>query len=241
MPSNTYLLLDIFTLLGPLILSFDKRVAFFKGWKALFPAIFLTGVLFIAWDVWFTEMGVWGFNDDYLVGIRALGLPLEEWLFFLVVPYACVFIYEVMTYYFPTKPDRPWARSLAIGLSVVLMIIGLMTTDQWYTSLTFIGTSLLLALNVFVLKADYLGRFWKGYLVSLIPFYLVNGVLTALPVVWYNDAENFGIRMYSIPVEDSIYLLWLLLMCVNIYEWGKARMRKRANTPATSSSNRTPA
>lgn len=225
MSTYTYLFLDIFTLLGPLALSFDKRVAYFSKIKAFLPGILATGVLFIVWDVLFTEMGVWGFNQDYLVGISALGLPLEEWLFFLVVPYACIFIYEVLGYYFPSKPDQPWARNLAIVVAIALLVIGLFTLDQWYTSLTFIGTSVLLFFTVFVLKASYLARFWKGYAVSLIPFLLVNGVLTALPVVWYNDAENFGVRIYTIPVEDTIYLLWLLLMAINIFEYlrGKAQ------------------
>lgn len=223
MSTYTYLLLDIFTLLGPLALSFDKRVAYFSKIKSFLPGILATGLLFIVWDVLFTEMGIWGFNEEYLIGISALGLPLEEWLFFLVVPYACIFIYEVMYYYFPSKPDQAWARNLALVLAGLLMVIGLFALDQWYTSLTFIGTSILLFFTVFVLKASYLARFWKGYIVSLIPFLLVNGVLTALPVVWYNDAENFGVRIYTIPVEDTIYLLWLLLMAINIFEYLKKR------------------
>lgn len=225
MSTYTYLFLDIFTLFGPLALSFDKRVAYFSKIKAFLPGILATGLLFIVWDVLFTEMGIWGFNEEYLVGISALGLPLEEWLFFFVVPYACIFIYEVLAYYFPSKPNQPWARTLAILMAITLLIIGLFTLDQWYTSLTFIGTSVLLFFTVFVIKASYLARFWKGYAVSLIPFLLVNGVLTALPVVWYNDAENFGVRIYTIPVEDTIYLLWLLLMAINIFEY----LRRKAD------------
>lgn len=225
MSTYTYLFLDIFTLLGPLALSFDKRVAYFSKIKAFLPGILATGLLFIVWDVLFTEMGIWGFNEEYLVGLSALGLPLEEWLFFLVVPYACIFIYEVLAYYFPSKPNQSWARTLAILMAIPLLIIGLFTLDQWYTSLTFIGTSVLLFFTVFVIKASYLARFWKGYAVSLIPFLLVNGVLTALPVVWYNDAENFGVRIYTIPVEDTIYLLWLLLMAINIFEY----LRRKAD------------
>ncbi len=218
-----YLFLDVFTLLGPLALSFDRKVAFYKNWSALLPGILAAATLFIVWDVWFTDMGVWGFADPYLVGIFAFGLPLEEWLFFLVVPYACVFIYEVMSAYFPTAPDRLWAKNLAVGLAVLLMILGIMNIGRWYTSVTFIGTSILLLLNVFVFRVSYLGRFWKGYAVSLVPFLLVNGVLTALPVVWYHDAENLAIRIYTIPVEDSMYLVWLLLMCINVYEWRKKK------------------
>ena len=72
-----------------------------------------------------------------------------------------------------------------------------------------------------------------GYLVSLVPFFLVNGVLTALPVVRYNDAENVGLRMGTIPVEDSIYLLLLLLLNVNLYEYLKGHMRPASGPERT--------
>ncbi|RYZ42191.1 MAG: lycopene cyclase domain-containing protein, partial [Sphingobacteriales bacterium] len=73
-----YLYLNIFTVFFPLALSFDKRVHFWKKWYAALPAILVTAVLFIAWDAKFTDMGVWGFNPDYLIGAELFGLPLEE-------------------------------------------------------------------------------------------------------------------------------------------------------------------
>src|SRR6478609_5864849 len=94
-----YLLLNLLSVLFPFLLSFDKKVAFYKHWRYLFPAIFITGVFFIAWDMLFTAKGIWSFNPHYITGIYIYNLPLEEVLFFLCVPYACVFIYEVMNAY----------------------------------------------------------------------------------------------------------------------------------------------
>src|SRR3712207_5526265 len=94
-----YLYLNIFTILFPLLRSFDKRVQFYKTWKYLFPAIAINALIFIIWDSIFTHHGVWGFNTDSLLGIYLFNLPLEEILFFITVPYACVFIYECLNVY----------------------------------------------------------------------------------------------------------------------------------------------
>ncbi len=60
--------------------------------------------------------------------------------------------------------------------------------------------------------------FLVSYAIILIPFLLVNGFLTAVPVVLYNDVENLGVRIYTIPVEDIFYGMLLILMNIVIYE-----------------------
>lgn len=203
----------------PLLRSFEtERVGFSKNWSSLFPAIFIAGFIFIVWDVWFTAMGVWGFNDAYITGFRIFDLPLEEWGFFLVVPYACVFIYECLNYFIKKDILKPAEKIITATLCLSLFVIGIFNIDRIYTSITFISTSLYLGVLFFWVKPKWLSRFYLSYLLSLIPFFGVNGVLTYLPVVWYNNEENLGIRLGSIPVEDVFYGFLLLLMVVHIYE-----------------------
>lgn len=216
-----YLWLLIFTLLGPLSHSWDKRVSYASKWWALFPGIFITGTYFLIWDHFFTKWGVWGFNPRYLLGITLGVMPLEEYLFFLIVPFSCVFLYEVINFYLPKDPLKPYARIISLFLLIVFASTGFYFWDRIYTAVAMLGASALLALHV-IWPRPYLGRFYLGYLVSLVPFFPVNGILTGSfleePVVWYNNNQNLGIRMGTIPIEDSVYLLLLLLSIITIYE-----------------------
>ena len=224
-----YLGLDLFTLAFPLLRSFEPRLQYWRKWPGLFTGIAVMAVVFLIWDAIFTANGVWGFNPRYLTGPRFLHLPIEEWLFFLVVPYSCVFIYEALRYYVRRDVLGRIARPLSIALMLVLVVVGVLHIDRIYTAITFLCTAALLALHVFVLKSPWLGRFYLGYAVSLIPFFLMNGILTGWllpePIVWYNNAENLGIRMNTIPIEDSQYLLFFLLLTITFYE----RPLKRAH------------
>lgn len=68
-----------------------------------------------------------------------------------------------------------------------------------------------------------MGYFWFAYLVHLIPFLLVNGVLTGAvtpePVVFYNATEIIGLRIVTIPIEDTIYALTCLLIPITVMEY----------------------
>jgi lycopene cyclase domain-containing protein len=87
-----------------------------------------------------------------------------------------------------------------------------------------------LLLNLFYWRSTFMGRFYVAYLVAVIPFFMVNGVLTGSfieeQVVWYNNKENLGVRMFTIPFEDLFYGMLLILMNVTIYEKLKARFKK---------------
>lgn len=217
--SWTYFILLGLSILYPLAQSFEKRVYMHRKIKFIFPGILAAGLVYIAWDIWFTRAGIWGFNHNYTRDIYLFGLPLEEVLFFLVVPYCCFFLYEVLRY-FLRRFYYPAFSKYTIYL-LLSLFIGLMpfVYDRTYTITALSFTSLMLLLQLFQKSyRTWFSGFLLTYLVSLVPFMLVNGFLTAIPVVWYNNAENLGIRAYTVPLDDFIYLMGLLLPSVNIYQ-----------------------
>jgi lycopene cyclase domain-containing protein len=170
-------------------------------------------------------MGVWGFNPRYVTGIKIVNLPLEEWLFFIAIPYACVFTYVSLKYIFRKDYFGKYAKQISLAFVLGLSIVAIFNYYRIYTSVTFALTAIFILLHLYVFKSDYLGRFYFTYMFILIPFFIVNGLLTGsfIPeeVVFYDDTQNLGIRLFTIPIEDSVYGLLLILMNVTFYEWFK--------------------
>lgn len=224
----TYLLVNLFSLSVPLWWSFDSRIQLHKNWPALFFSIAIAASVFITWDAVFTSWGIWGFNGKYLLGYYMFGLPIEEWMFFFCIPYACIFSYEALKYFFPKDYFAKSSKYITILLSVTLLLIGFLNLDKYYTASTFIAFPLFLLTLQFILKVNYIGRFYQTYLFILIPFLIVNGILTGTgldeEVVWYNNAENLGIRILTIPIEDTFYGMFLIFLILAIFEKFKKKI-----------------
>lgn len=220
---STYLWVNILSISLPLLFSFEPRFAFYKKFWALFSAIILVGTFFILWDVWYTEMNVWGFNPMHLQGIYLFNLPIEELMFFVAIPFACLFTYEVMFYFFPNDILKKYANIVAIILAILFLVVAAFSMQKLYTFAAFGLTGVVLLINVFLIKAKYLGHFFFSFVLILIPFFIVNGVLTGMwipeEVVFYDDTQNLGIRLFTIPIEDSVYALLMLLMNTNVFEY----------------------
>lgn len=225
-PSYTYLLVDVFCLLGPLLLSFYPKFRFYPNWKYFILPCVLVGILFITWDVLYTSLGVWGFNHEYTIGYSFLGLPLEEYLFFLCIPFACVFTYHAFSMLFNFQWAAGFVQAFYFILSVALFIGAIIYVDRLYTVATFFLLSITLAVFA-IKKSGFLPVFFFSFLFILVPFIVSNGILTGSflnrVIVYYNNDENIGIRILTIPVEDVFYGMLLLLL--NVY--GYERMLKK--------------
>ena len=224
-----YFLMHLFPIIPIVALSFDKKVAYYKQWKFVFPAVFVVAIPFWIWDVFKTSEQVWGFNPRYytlLIG----NLPIEEWLFFITFPWASLFIYECMNCYFNKsqiiiffdKIDTLWSGFLI----VFFLLIGALWWGHLYTVTTFWTAGFLLLLQFLYGKKSVRLKFYRCLPIMFVPFILVNAVLsgyfTAQPLVIYNPAEYLGYRFLSIPLDDFVYNFSLELGVVVAYEWFKS-------------------
>ena len=213
--NTLYLLLNLGSISVPFLYSFHPRLQLHKRFLWIFISILLTMVIFIPWDVIFTIHEIWGFNDTYFLGAKFLSLPIEEWLFFICIPFACVFTHYALLLYFPNlKLSKPVTKAISVGLITLLFVLAVVNYDKWYTVINF-SLAIPLTFIVYNYNTKLLQHFFLTFLVMLIPFFIVNGILTGSfitdQVVWYDNNENLGIRMGTIPVEDSIYAYTMIL------------------------------
>ena len=123
MDNYLYLLINITSIIIPFIFSFYPRTEFISTWKKIFPSLIIMNGIYLIWDIIFTRIGVWGFNEDYLIGFTILSLPFEEWLFFICIPFASLFIH-----YNKIKLQPKWRLSesktkLVATIIIVLLMI----------------------------------------------------------------------------------------------------------------------
>lgn len=220
-----YLAAMLLSIAFPFLLSFDKKVNFKQYFKYLVISIPAIALLFIIGDVLYTYLGVWGFNEIYHLPYKIGGLPLEEISFFLLVPYACVFIYEVLKAYVKL-PLYQVNHKLVYALVAVFLLISFIYKHHLYTSVTFLFTAIIVAfLNR--KRPAYTPYLYLAFAISIIPFVLVNGFLTGMftpePIVWYNNTENLGLRVFTIPLDDFSYSFNLLAMNIILLEKLKKR------------------
>jgi lycopene cyclase domain-containing protein len=219
--SLTYLVLNLCIIAVPVWYTPDKRTAYYSCLPALGLSIVVVSTCYLLWDVLVTARGEWSFNGKYLTGVQILNIPLEEVLFFITVPYSCLFIYEVVLYATTSSGFR-LPLSVVIALILVCLAASLAVYPQGYTAkaLASCGFFLIIALLIDrpLIKSK---QYWIWLAICYVPFLLINTVLTALPVVEYNSKAIWGLRLGTIPLEDFFYNYAMLSFYLLVYRIGK--------------------
>jgi lycopene cyclase domain-containing protein len=229
----TYLYIDILAVIVCFLFSFDRRIRFYPYFGIVMKGILLVAIPYIAWDAWFTARGVWWFREEYTLGNSLLGLPLEEWLFFICIPFSCIFTFYCLDNFF--NLDWTARYQSAIVWSLLVLFTGTLSLnyDKLYTLVTGIIIIATLVFLHFIAKVTWLAKATLIYIILMPGFFLVNGVLTGTglrhPIVNYNPNEILNVRVLTIPIEDFAYGYALILL--NLYCFLSFR-KKNDHAPA---------
>tara|TARA_B100000780_G_scaffold263764_1_gene217893 strand:+ start:1356 stop:2063 length:708 start_codon:yes stop_codon:yes gene_type:complete len=231
-----YLCTLIASVFIPLIFTLVYK-DFIRDWKNFFISTSAIAFVFLVWDYYFTKTGVWEFNPDYCIGMDIFMMPLEEWIFFFAVPFCSLFLHFVLKSSF--KNMFLSLMTTKIVTILIIVFVSLVLRNNLTKDYTAINSMILITTLVLGLcfHQKLLQRFYLSFLIILIPFFIVNGILTGYiteePVVKYNDLENLGIRISTIPVEDVGYAFSLLFGNLMIFEWLKQKKVKQQNVPVS--------
>ena len=229
---SLYLKLLLISLSIPFIFSFHPRIRFYKSFSSAFLSITITSLFFILWDIYFTDIKVWGFTEIHHGDGLIMNLPIEEVLFFFVIPFCCMFTYFTFKKFDVLKMNRN--VKLFRFLAVLLIILSIIYYENAYTLSVFIYSSIIL-FYISSVDKKWFGYFFGTYLlISLIPFIIVNGILTGIitqePPVWYNPQEIIGIKCFTIPIEDFFYCFCLLFTNFLLFEIFEKRFERKSQS-----------
>ena len=215
---SEYLIFNVIVLAGPLFFGTMRSFYFLDRVKYTILPIVIPAILFLIWDSTVTYSH-WFFNEKYVLGITIFNLPIEEILFFITVPFACLFTWEMII----RRTDKKvlaWINKIRPFIYLTIPVgIFFFISGKHYTglALSFLGLAVLLdqllKTNLILEKRFYL------YLSLVLLFTLIfNGYLTWRPVVTYGVDYQLDFRIITIPVEDFVYGTALIIMNTAIYK-----------------------
>jgi lycopene cyclase domain-containing protein len=202
---------------GIVLNLYSYRKVFVKDyWKP----IFLISCIFIVWDILFTHYEIWSFDKSYVLGLFFLKIPIEEYLWFVVIPFCGMFVYHVCERQFKILDSfDSLLKAISLFLALVIYYIGM---DKLYTaeSMAFCSSAILFGI---LWGVPRYGLFLSFYGILLVPMFFFNGMLTGLftkqSLVVYNWSEFSNIRILSFPVEDISFGFGLMygIVCLKFY------------------------
>jgi lycopene cyclase domain-containing protein len=224
---SLYLYLNIAIIAFPLIFSFERRwIRFYKKFIPILVSLFIVGIFFIIWDIFATSRGHWSFNPAYVNSKKLLGLPLEEILFFVTVPYSCLFVFDSIIHFLGDKKlfsDRKWLSPI-IGVLIILSALGFYNKEYTFLAIFSVGVSILFVslvnINLFSSRA-----YWIYTILTLVLFLIFNYILTSVPVVQYSSTAITGFRVTSIPIEDFLFNFSMLTNYLTVYVWASRKLK----------------
>ncbi len=212
----TYLFLNLSTAIVPLLASFHPRLAFRSKFLPYLLTTLLCAPIFLIWDSIFSYTGTWSFNEKYITGSKLAYLPLEEILFFILIPFACIIIYVAVSKVLVRKQIRLDKYFLVVSMLSALLAISFVS--KLYSFVVFLGCAHYFAYLAKSSSKHLHSNYYLYYIaLGFVGFLIVNSILTSLPIVSYSSEAIIGLRIGSIPIEDAFYYLLMNTLYLQVF------------------------
>jgi hypothetical protein len=224
--SHIFLYLNLFLFLIPIALAIDKKVFTIKKIRFLIVPSLIVTIIFSETGVFFAGLKVWTFDPAYLVGITYRQLPLEMYLFYFTFSFANLGIYNYLNAKFPKNDLQKYSLSLSNLMLGIMVAILFFAYTKWYTATTFTLLFLLMLYIEYKNQLRFMYKFYRAFVVCLIPFYISFGILCNIPIITYKATETINVNLFKIPFETHFYMMGMLLLGIYFTEVFKSRNAK---------------
>lgn len=211
-----YLLFNLVIFISPLVAGRFYRFTVYPKLRPLLISITFPALFFLLYDYLATGR-FWMFNSRYIFGIYLTKLPLEEVLFFFTVPFSVLFLW--LNFSRLTKKSQlvsPAYFFTILGFTCVFLLYAF-TKGLPYTASVLVIFVLSLVVCRFFTPLFTRSAFLWFVLVVIGLTTIFNYILTALPVVIYNPSYLSGAKIITIPLEDYIFGLSLVVFNLSLY------------------------
>lgn len=212
----TYLVINLLVIAGPLVLTIAPTVKYYRKLQYVFFSIFIVSPAFILWDVIANRRYIWGFNEQYILGVKIFSLPIEEIFFFITIPFSCIFIFECIEYYLKNKIVIK--KNFHFLFFLIFSAASFLFRHREYTCVVLAFCALFFLISrIFMPELIGSRNFWLYIAISLFPFLITNYFLTSIPIVIYNPSAIWGVHVLTIPLEDFFYSYSMLSIYLIVY------------------------
>jgi hypothetical protein len=223
----TFLLLVLFLLLLPFGFALDRKNFNLSMLKSVIIPSLIVTIIYSEVAVFFAMQKVWIFNKTMLVGTSYRALPLEGYLFIFALTFCSLSIYSYLNKKYTSDNLQKYSLAFSNLLLGVFVAVLYFAHTKWFAVITVSMLLVLLLAIEYVSSLRFMYRFYRAFVVSLIPFYISFGIICNLPIITYNVKETMAVQFAHIPFENHFYFMGMLLLGVYFVEYFKDRASKR--------------
>jgi lycopene cyclase domain-containing protein len=203
---------------GPVLASVFYPAAVFPEPRAALVAVLLPALVFIVWDGLVTG-SFWWFNERFVTGLKLFRLPVEEVLLFFTVPYASLFLWVNFEALVRSGPGQFCWLHLLVPSLFLLTALFFLFLKRYYTFMACLFWALSLFADAVIGTNLFCRPSFQWFLLALFGLtFAFNGYLTARPVVLYNNAVKTNLNVWTVPIEDFLFVFSLVLLVFILYE-----------------------
>ena len=182
-----------------------------SDWLQLLWVYLFVSIPFVIVDSISHARGWWAYSADQVGAVTFLGLPIEECLFFFVIPFACLYLFSAMQRLKVLQVEirKHW---MYVALLLAVSSAGIIAVMQPLERTVVDAVLFAAVVGVFIGVRPRLTRAFAIWVFAvIILFYVTNSILTGIPIVTYDHAFGSAIRVGPVPIEDFWYNFSLLL------------------------------